>query len=220
MSTQSRLTGRSGFLLHSAPTQAGSRRPQAHRSPPGPPLPLRRVGIQPQPPPQRQPAVSAPHLCQFPRRGRVAQPALSCGRLDGGGGAEPGAQQRLRPPRALTQLRLAAGTASHGWQGAPPRGAGPGLAPPLPPPGPASLRSRVASTRLSASFPEQVRELSARPGQLLSRGYHRACAPSEVPAGANVPRSARARAVAGSGQLGIQDSQQGRRFAIGTRLRG
>lgn len=219
MSIQSRPAGRSGFLLHSAPTQGVSRRPQAHKGPPGPPLPFRGVGVQPRPPPKRQPAVSAPHLCQFPRRGRVAQPALSCGRLDGGGGAEPGAQQRPLPPRALTQLRLAAGTTSHGWKGAPPCGAGPGLTPPRPPPGPAYLRSRVASTRLSASFSEQVRELSARSGQLLSRGYHRACrAPSEVPSGANVPRSARA--VAGSGQLGIQDSQQGRRFAIRTRLRG
>lgn len=79
---------------------------------------------------------------------------------------------------------------------------------------------KYMSMNRSASVAEQVGELSERSGRLLSLGGRRASAPSEVLARANVPGSARARAVAGSGQLGIQDPQQGRRIAIGTRRGG
>lgn len=82
---------------------------------------------------------------------------------------------------------MAEGSASHGLKAPRPRGAGPGLTPPRPPRGPASLRSRVASARRSASFAEQVPELSTRSGRLLSRGARWACcAPSEVPARTDV----------------------------------
>uniref|UniRef100_A0A673TMX5 RING-type E3 ubiquitin transferase n=1 Tax=Suricata suricatta TaxID=37032 RepID=A0A673TMX5_SURSU len=106
-------------------------------------------------------------------------------------------------------------------EGAPPRGAGLGLAPPRPPRGPASPLSRLALARRSASFAEQVHELSTRLGRLLSRGARRACcAPSEVPARISVPGPLGPEHSPVRGNLGFRTRCKGRRFAIGTRRRG
>ena len=88
--------------------------------------------------------------------------------LDRGGGAESGAPHRPRQPPALAPLRLAAESTSHVVGRPAPLGR-PGLAPPLPPSGPASLWSLVCSAWLSASFAEQVHELSERSRPLPNR---------------------------------------------------
>uniref|UniRef100_A0A8C0PR91 RING-type E3 ubiquitin transferase n=1 Tax=Canis lupus familiaris TaxID=9615 RepID=A0A8C0PR91_CANLF len=108
-----------------------------------------------------------------------------------------------------------------GWRRPAPAGAGPRLAPPRPPRGPASLRSPVASAWRTASFSEQVQESSTRPGRLLSRGAGRACrAPSEVSACTDVRGSLGREQPPVRGNLGFGDPQRGRRFATGTRRGG
>lgn len=74
---------------------------------------------------------------------------------------------------------------------------------------PPPLQSLVRSARRSASFVEQVRELSARSGRLCSRGGRQASrTPAEVPAGANVP-----------GPLGREQPPSGGNLALRTRSR-
>lgn len=110
-----------GLWLHSAPTCCRSRgsgrsRPPSARGLQELPLPSRGARVPAQLSPQRSSAAQAPHRNQLPRRRRVSAPALSRGRLDGGGGAEPGARPCPRPPGFLELPRLAAGSASHGWK--------------------------------------------------------------------------------------------------------
>lgn len=135
----------------------------------------------PQPPPQRSPAAPVPHYSLLDCLQRVSLPALRCSdwvAAEGQSLALGKARGSYWPWRHCDWLRT---PPVMNW-GAPPRGAGPRLVPPLPPPGPASLWSLVSLARPSASFAEQVLELSERSGRLLSPGNRRACIPSEVPA--------------------------------------
>lgn len=180
LSTRSRPPLRLGFSLHRAQIRAGSG-PLSARDLPGPPLPSRGARLPQQPPLPRGFADPVPHHSQLDRSQRVSHPALRCG--DWAAVARQSlalgtAHRRPWPWRPRDWLRTPPVTD----RGAPPHGAGPRPAPPRPQPGPASLWSRVSSAGRSASFAEQVLELSERSGRLLSPGDCPACVPSEVPA--------------------------------------
>lgn len=107
-----------------------------------------------------------PHfaVANFAAAREYPEPVLGRTRLDSVCGAGTGAKHSPRSSKVLAPPRLAVGSISHGLIDAPPLEAGPGLAPPPSPSGPASLRSLICSARRSASFADQVRELSARSG--------------------------------------------------------
>lgn len=177
---RSRPPMRLGFSLHSAQTRGGSG-PLSARGLPGPPLASRGAGVPQQPPLQRGFAAPVPHHSQLDRNRRVSQPALRCGdwaAVAGQSRALGTARRRSRPRHPRDWLQAPPVT---DW-GAPPRGGWPEAGPASPAPGPASLWSPVSSAGRSASFAEQVLELSERSGRLLSPGDCRACVPSEVPA--------------------------------------
>lgn len=124
--------------------------PLSARGLPGPPLRFQGVGGRPQPPLQHQPCgpSSSPQPTSPPlARLSASLPLLAIGPRRRGG---EGRSSQPATPAGSGAPRLAVDSASHGLKSAPPRGAGPGLTPPLLLPGPASLGALSPQPRCPA----------------------------------------------------------------------
>ena len=169
LSIRSRSALRLGFSFHSAPTRCGSwgsGRPQTslRQGPSGAATSLPRHpgrGAATPTAPTRSPGTPPQPTSPPPARLRSSPQPQAIGRRQRGGAGRSALPAAARIPGVAA---IGCGLRQSRAEGAPPRRAGPGLAPPRPPRGPASLQSRVASAPRSASFAKLVHELSTRSG--------------------------------------------------------